>query len=1250
MKRCLTQSLGLSPIRPAILGASGWMTTWRRNGRIAPPAGSTLPRLWRLTALCWLYSLSLAQVQTTGGIKIHLQLGMGLVRSSAFSPNGRWLLLGGSDGTAHLLDVETGREIRHLGHNNLDVSAVAFSTDGRTALTADVSSVEAWDPSSGRNLRSFRAHSYSDGAARTRNTTADSISVSLDGRWLLTPGVNNNLMLWELATGRRIRFFAGHEDLVTAVALSPDGSKALSGSQDKTARVWDVATGSLLQTFRAHLGPVSFVGFTADGRGAITGSRDGRDRITLWDIATGQGLRTFGPASCASVSTDGEHLVTKDSDGSVHLWELSTGRELRRFQAGHWARYVGSVSISPDGSRIVATGGDESAPVRIWDANTGHELNHPESLPSYVSAVAFSPDSRYLVTGGGDKNAHLWDLATGSESLRFSGHAYYVSAIAFSSDGQTILTGSGDKTARLWETRTGREVRKLAGHASTVTSVALSSDGRLALTGSSYDKTARLWNVASGEQIRLTESTASVTSVAFSPDSRRMVVGTGKLDDTSYPAVARLIEVEGGSELQLLRGHSQQVCSAAFSSDGRWLVTGDGKGNGKVWDSTSWKEIRQVGGPGRRIGSAVVSPDGNRILTLSGCPNGISSDATASLWDVDTGREVRRFEAEAGITSFAYSPNGRWIATGSRDSTTRIWDVETGLWRASLISFGSGGWAVIDPAGRYDASDPDNPAGLYWVLADEVIELRQLKRRFYTPGLLGRILDGEDLPAVDGLERIQAPPKVRIEPPTIGGTTARVLVTNGGGGMGALQVKVNGREISLGPAERVTRPEAVQDEVSVDLSGATLNPLGDNRIEAFVTDAKGLVSSRGATANFRSGVLQTADPRLFVVAAGVNRYEDRSLDLHYAARDASYVAKAFQVAGRRLFPAGVEVFLLATGELREPWKAELQRAFAAVKAQARPQDALILYLAGHGLAWKDEYFFLTREARTANLADFGQDAELRNRTSVSGSELREWLAARGMPLKEVVVLDTCAAGAAASEFQKLGNLRDLPPDQARAIEFLKDSTGSHFLMGSTADAVSYEATQFGQGLLTHAMLTGMRGPALSEGGRIDVLGLFEYVQHEVPQLARGIGGVQKPLVTSPKGQSFPIGLVTAADIGEIPVENMKPIVLAVRCMTDDDLDPLGLENTLGQELRAASHATGRGVERIVYLDRVAEGIPGALQPVVRYTVRNGIFEGRLRVVIGGKVVARERDSVLPASDIPALARKLGAQLMEMIRD
>lgn len=202
-------------------------------------------------------------------------------------------------------------------------------------------------------------------------------------------------------------------------------------------------------------------------------------------------------------------------------------------------------------------------------------------------------------------------------------------------------------------------------------------------------------------------------------------------------------------------------------------------------------------------------------------------------------------------------------------------------------------------------------------------------------------------------------------------------------------------------------------------------------------------------------------------------------------------------------------------------------------------------------------------------------------------------------------------------------------------------------MGSAADAVSYEASRYGQGLLTYALLQGMQGRALEED-RVEVNRLFGFAQRQVVDLARGIGGIQQPVLSAPQGQTFPIGLMPESARRQIRLAALKPQLLRVRVLDDNDLDHLRLEPALRAELRAVSMpvASGAGWQEppVAYLDSVVDEVPDAMAPQVRYHVSGGEATVRLRLLRDGQPVL-ERSLTLPTTEIAEMARQLAKQIV-----
>ena len=690
------------------------------------------------------------QAAVTAELKV--QLGpSGRVKAVAFSRDGHWALTGGLDKSAMLWDVATGREIRRFQGHSDRVTSVAFSPDSHSMLTASWdNTVRLWDLETAREIRRFEVPS----------SAFESVAFSPDGRSVLTGSEDQTARLWDLATGHEIRRFEGHSDTVWSVAFSPDGKSVVTASDDQTARLWDVGTGREIRRFKGHSGGVQSAAFSPDGRSIVTGGHD--ETARLWNTATGSEVRRFrghtGNVKSVAFSPDGRLVLTGSLDETARVWDAATGRERWRFE-GH-TDGVTSVAFSPDGYYAL-TGSDYDRIARLWDLATGLDVQRFGSHGDWVTSVAFSPDGHSVLTGSSnDHTARLWDLTTGRETQRFAGHTEGITSIAFSRDGHSVLSGSTDQTARLRDAVTGREIRRLEGdsHSSSdarwVESVAISPDGRYVLTGSG-DFTARLWDLASGHEIRSFEDGQYVR---FSDDGRDVLTGTSI-------GVIGLWDVATGG--QMLNIHTNgSISSLALSSDGRSILVGFWANYAPqnttvwLWDVATGREIRPFKGHSDTVRSVALSPDGHYALTGS-------EDKTARLWDLATGCEVHRLEGHSdAVVSVAFSPDGRFVLTGSQDGSAKIWDARAGLLLATLVSFRHGGWAVVDPDGRFDTSDLDGGAPLHWIVDNDrmrPLPLEIFMRDYYRPRLLPRILNGDKLPPLPSIAELNlAQPIVRM--------------------------------------------------------------------------------------------------------------------------------------------------------------------------------------------------------------------------------------------------------------------------------------------------------------------------------------------------------------------------------------------------------------------------------------------------------------------------------------------------------
>jgi serine/threonine protein kinase len=228
----------------------------------------------------------------------------------AVSPDGQQAVTGDDRGKILLWNVNTAQLVRTFAGQGKPISHLGFASDGKHFVSLrDDGEVCVWDPASGAGQKSPAncpvPKKVGDG------NDPFPFTHSPDARHLLVGHPDGSLLWFEVATGKTLHRWKGHETRVRAVAVSPDGQFAVSGSEDGIIRLWDLRTQQLAE-LTGHVGAVNWLVFTPNNRRVVSGGAD--KTVRVWDLTTRKELQCFqghtGNVTHVDVSSDGKYALS----------------------------------------------------------------------------------------------------------------------------------------------------------------------------------------------------------------------------------------------------------------------------------------------------------------------------------------------------------------------------------------------------------------------------------------------------------------------------------------------------------------------------------------------------------------------------------------------------------------------------------------------------------------------------------------------------------------------------------------------------------------------------------------------------------------------------------------------------------------------------------------------------------------------------------------------------------------------------
>jgi RNA polymerase sigma factor (sigma-70 family) len=526
---------------------------------------------------------------------------------------------------------------------------IAFSPDGKTLISVKDPPIRTWDLGTGRYLGEKRFEG-------TQDLALHALGFAADGKTLLEWEFKRNLLfVYDVPTGKQLGSISvGDKFQAYRAALAPGGkavAASVGGEGRQRIRLWDLATGTERQLLE-HNEFESALAFSPDGKLLGAAGRDGG--LRLWDVTTGKLLYVLAreeQAESVAFSPNGQMVASGGNYGTVEFWDLATGKEQAAIR-GAGIGTIQTLAFSPDGKRIAAGG---QAGLALWDVAARKEQFRKDPQSKYrsgnaqngllwlahrsIQALTFAPDGRTLAACG-DSTIRLWDVGGGKELLHRPGHEAEVRSLAVSPDGRIVASNSRD-TLCLWDGSTGRLLHQVS--IDDMMSPSLTSDGRLVACGGRYDDLVHLWETATGKERR------RFSYRDFQPENRRLILMEVHLSPDGKRLVA-LIREDVGSRFHLA-----------------------------IWDTDSGKLLGHRSFQARGWASLTRDASGVTVLVPDerGKPNrpalrnkeGDDSPQMLAIEDTVTGKRLLTFPGVEDLP-LDFSPDGTLMAVVRREPVT----------------------------------------------------------------------------------------------------------------------------------------------------------------------------------------------------------------------------------------------------------------------------------------------------------------------------------------------------------------------------------------------------------------------------------------------------------------------------------------------------------------------------------------------------------------------------------------------------
>jgi WD40 repeat protein len=1034
----------------------------------------------------------------------------------SFSPDGRLLaakfvnMMGRKnldfESSLTVYEVATGRVLKSLPVGDLGGSGgIAFSPDGKilasrvnaskidqaaaanpsnlAALSQlEAGSIKFLDVTTWTALRELKNTGFDVDFARANAATP--LCFDNDGK-VLAASLKDGVALIDTTTGNRIRLLE-----TTQRASAMDLTQGMTNIGQTNAGADQM--GEMQQQIKEMMGE-------------ILGANSPFDQMT-------QGSR-ISTRSLISFSPDGRLLV---SAKSATVWDVSAGTPRRRppsqmFSAMAFGGSNGQDVFSPDGKMSASLGPNG---VLIRDTTSGQILR----------TISIGKSG-----GGPFQGAQISGLALGTRGL-----VIHFCEFKMQGKGGIFMGGGGGSQEchiKTFDPKSGQELRDLKldtdkgsfmgfGNLS-----AISPDGRFLVA-----------------LIAQQPGGGGMFKPSFPGFGRR-----GGGEPPKQPYKIRLTDADNGKKLWEIKIEAESMFSApnfVFSSGGEVLAITSMEKKAPVinlYEAGSGRKLGMLDSGDRKIATMNFSRDGKLLATTYGSGSSATAARTAitgtgdtkvTIWDCSTGRQLFTLSHETPVIGVAFSPDEKLIATLGADGNQYLWDERTGEKLATLVNLdvlnvsgNNNEWLVVTPDGLFDGS-PGAWQQIMWRFSQNTFDVGPVEIFFnelYYPGLAGEVFSGKRPKAprdIQQFDRRQPTVKVGLSKPASGEVNARsvnVKVEIAEAPSDSTHSKGSGaRDVRLfrnGTLVKVWRGDVLKGQPQATLETTLTVVAGENRITAYGFNDDNVKSSDSFLDIVGSRSLDRRGTA-YVLAFGVNQYSNDQYNLKYAGADAEDFVEEVKDQQARLDKFGkIEVVEMLDKEAtKQNLMLALRRlagdadlppgapASLGTLQKAQPEDAVMIYFAGHGTA-KGSRFYLVPHDMGYSGSRSGIDAQaVETILTHSISDLELEAAVEGLDAGELLlVIDACNSGQALEAEEKRRG-----PMNSKGLAQLAYEKGMYILTAAQSYQAALEAAQLGHGYLTYTLVEEGLKKGLADreqkDGQVSVREWFDYATERVPEM------------------------------------------------------------------------------------------------------------------------------------------------------